>query len=117
MNRAAAAVAAVMEEWIFCEKNASAAVMEEWIFFCEINASDVSFSEDGKRERLDGQLLLLRIPRAAEWPVRDAWKAWEAGIDDRAMATREADFMVSISLFCDDFDWVRQFSIYSDTGK
>ena len=62
-NRAAAAAAAVMEEWIFCE-----------------NASDVdlfvSFSV-GKRERLEG-LLLLRTSlwvRAADWPARDAWKA------------------------------------------
>lgn len=63
-NKAAAAAAAVMEEWIFCE-NASYDVD----FF-------VSFSV-GKRERLEG-LLLLRTSlwvRAADWPARDAWKA------------------------------------------
>ena len=44
MNKAAAAAVAVMEEeWIFCEY-----------------ASDVSFS--GEKKRLEGLLLLLRTP-------------------------------------------------------
>lgn len=79
-NKAAAAAAAVMEEWI-CEDD-------------DVSDDVDSFSAEN-REMLEGLLLRTFCCTRAEWPNRDARKAWEAGID-RAIATREADFMVKI---------------------
>ncbi len=85
-NKAAAAAAAVIEEWI-CEEDDD--VSED------VDFDVVSFSV-GNREILLGEgLMLLSFCTRAEWPDRGARKAWEAGID-RAIATREAVFMVEI---------------------
>ncbi len=84
-NKAAAAAAAVMEDWICEDDDVSD----------DVDFVGVSFSVGNREILLDEGLLLRSFCARAEWPDRGARKAWEAGID-RAIATREAVFMVEI---------------------
>lgn len=80
---------------------AAAAVMDEWIPFKNGDASDVISSSVAKREALEGVLRtfwarppLILLLAVISWPTRDAWKAFEAVIEKAIAKREEADFIV-----------------------